>query len=138
MTRIPLPLRRLVLERARGCCEYCLIHEDDGYFAHEPDHIISEKHGGSTTADNLALACFFCNRYKGSDIASLDPETGRLTPLFNPRTQLWSDHFALEGPVIRPLTPEGRVTVMILQLNHPDRLFERQVLISAARYPSYG
>ena len=137
MTRIPLALRRLVSERARGRCEYCLIHEDDAYFAHEPDHIISEKHGGQATADNLALACFFCNRHKGSDIASLDPETGCLTPLFNPRTQHWSDHFVLEGPIIRPLTPEGRVTIIILQLNHPDRLFERQVLIAAGRYPRH-
>lgn len=93
--------------------------------AFEMEHIVAEKHGGITSADNLALACPYCNRYKGSDLGSLDPETGILTPFFNPRTQRWEDHFAVDGPRIIPLTPAGRVTILILQMNHPDRLRER-------------
>ena len=131
-----ISIRRLVRERASKCCEYCLIHEDDALLPHEADHIISEKHGGETTLENLALACFYCNRYKGSDIASIDPVTGALTPLFNPRTQTWEEHFRLEGVQIVPLTAEGRVTERILQFNHPDRLFERQILGDAGRNPS--
>ncbi|MBI1924157.1 HNH endonuclease [Candidatus Poribacteria bacterium] len=130
-----ISLRRLVRKRASRCCEYCLIHEDDALLPHEPDHIISEKHGGQTTPENLALACFYCNRYKGSDIASIDPVTGALTLLFNPRTQVWDEHFRLEGGRIIPLTAEGRVTERILQLNHPNRLFERQILRDAGIYP---
>jgi HNH endonuclease len=64
------------------------------------DHVIADKHGGQTVLDNLALSCTLCNRRKGSDIGSLDSETGSLVPLFNPRTQKWADHFILEGAYI--------------------------------------
>jgi len=63
---------------------------------HEPDHIIAKKHGGETALGNLANACFDCNRFKGSDIASLDPLTQDLVPLYNPRVALWRDHFVLK------------------------------------------
>ena len=132
---ISISIRRLLRERASKRCEYCLIHEDDAVFPHEADHIIAEKHGGETTTENLALACFYCNRYKGSDIASIDPVTGTLTLLFNPRNQVWEKHFRLEGVRIVPLTAEGRVTEYILQLNHPDRLLERQILRDMGGYP---
>ena len=63
-TYIPAETRRLVIGRAGRCCEYCLIHEDDTYFGCEVDHVVSEKHGGLTVAENLAYACLVCNRYK--------------------------------------------------------------------------
>ncbi len=101
----------------------------------EVEHIVAEKHGGATEEDNLALACPYCNRFKGTDLGSIDPETGQLTPFFNPRTQQWEEHFHLEGARILPFTPEGRVTVTILQFNHPDRILERQRLIEVDKYP---
>ena len=125
----------MVRERAGERCEYCLYAQEASFLAFEVEHIIAEKHGGATTADNLALACPHCNRFKGTDLGSLDPETGQLTPFFNPRTQQWTKHFRLDGAWIAPLTPEGRVTVAILQLNHPDRILERQRLIQAGEYP---
>jgi hypothetical protein len=76
----------------------------------------------------------YCNRFKGTDLGSLDPDTGLLTPFFNPRIQNWTNHFLLDGAEIVPLTPEGRVTVLILQFNHPGRLRERQHLIDAGQY----
>ena len=97
MSYLPAALRQQVRSQARNSCEYCLLAEEDAYFPHEPDHIIAEKHGGTNTLENLALACFDCNRFKGSNIASLDPEGGELTPLFNPRTQKWSEHFEVRG-----------------------------------------
>lgn len=135
-TYIPTALRQFVQERAGGRCEYCLYPQDVSFLAFEVEHIIAEKHGGATTADNLALACPYCNRFKGTDLGSLDPETGQLTPFFNPRTQRWADHFRLDAARIVPLTPEGRVTAAILQLNHPDRILERQRLIQAGKYPA--
>ena len=135
MTYVPADLRRAVFERAGGRCEYCLYPEACSFFSFEVEHIVAEKHGGTATLDNLALACPFCNRHKGTDLGSLDPETGQLTPFFNPRTQNWADHFRLDGAAIVPLTPEGRVTVAIFQLNHPDRVQERQRLIWAGEYP---
>jgi hypothetical protein len=127
---------RLVSVRAEGLCEYCLIHADDTYFGCEVDHVISRKHGGPTEAENLALACLFCNRQKGTDIGSILPGSNELIRLFHPRQDRWSGHFRLEGPVIRPLTPIGEVTANLLQLNSSDRLLERRLLIAIGRYPS--
>lgn len=128
--------RRRVIERAGGRCEYCLLHQSDAaLFDHEVDHIIAEKHGGQSSDDNLAFACFECNRYKGSDIASVDPESTVITPLFNPRQDVWTDHFALDGPIIKPLTATGRATVYLLRLNVEPRLQRREGLIALNRYP---
>ena len=122
--------------RANFVCEYCLIAEADAYFRFQVEHIISRKHGGSSELENLALACVFCNRYKGSDIASLIPESGELVRFFNPRINRWREHFRLNGVVIEPLTEIGEATVRILQMNHDDQILERQVLSRRGRYPS--
>jgi len=132
---IPEVLRRLVTERANACCEYCLLGADDNFFPHEVDHIIAEKHRGKTEEANLCLSCFDCNRYKGSDIGSVDIVTDRLTSLFHPRRQRWTDHFRLNGALIEPLTPEGRVTVYLLRLNDDERVAKRTELIELGRYP---
>lgn len=78
MTYISAALRRLVEERANYRCEYCLLPASVAFFPHEVDHVIAEKHGGATDADNLALACWRCNRHKGSDLGSFDPQTKAL------------------------------------------------------------
>ena len=129
-------LRRLVAQRANRLCEYCLISEDDTYFGCEVDHIISEKHGGSTNAENLAYACMECNRSKGSDVGSIVWSTGRFSRFFNPRTDRWSDHFALDNVVIVPRTEVGEATTRILDLNNAERLAERTALRAVNRYPS--
>jgi hypothetical protein len=94
-----------------------------------------EKHAGQTVIENLALSCTVCNRRKGSDLSSLDPVTGTLVPLFNPRTQLWSTHFRLEGAHILGMTIEGRTTAAFLRLNAAERLMERTAFPRAGRYP---
>jgi hypothetical protein len=135
MTYIPTALRQLVIERAGQRCEYCLFPQSVALFTFEMEHIIAEKHGGATIAENLALACPYCNRAKGTDLGSLDPETGQLTLFFNPRTQFWTDHFRLDQTIIMPLTSHGRVTVAILQFNQLQRLNERKGLIKLGEYP---
>jgi len=87
MSRVPERLRSQVRDRAHGQCEYCLIHEDEVLYPHEADHIVAEKHGGPTTLENLAWACGVCNRNKGSDVASIDANTGKVVPLFHPHLQ---------------------------------------------------
>jgi hypothetical protein len=124
--RISAALRREVRERARERCEYCLLAESQAFFPHEPDHLIARQHGGDTVSANLALACFDCNRFKGPNIASLDPLTGKLAPLFNPRIQTWSEHFKLNGGRIVPLTPIGRATEKMLRLNLSSRVEVRE------------
>ena len=127
-SRISSETRQIVAARANYVCEYCLIAEEDAYFRFQVEHIISRKHGGSSGLENLALACVFCNRYKGSDIASLIPETNDLVRFHNPRTMRWREHFRLNGVMIEPLTAIGEATVRILQMNHADQILERQVL----------
>jgi HNH endonuclease len=129
-------LRRLVAERAASLCEYCLIHESDTFLGCQVDHVISEKHGGTTQADNLAYACTFCNRAKGTDIGSLTSGSDNFVRFFNPRRDRWIDHFELVGVEIRAITDIGRATVRILEFNRPDRLRERQALVLVGRYPS--
>jgi hypothetical protein len=97
--------------------------------------VIAGKHGGITALANLALSCTPCNRRRGSDLSSVDPLTGKVVPLFNPRTQRWAEHFRLEGYHIIGLTPEGRTTVEFLQLNSYERLVERVELLRTGRYP---
>ncbi len=99
------------------------------------DHIIALKHGGQTSADNLALSCLSCNRHKGSDFATIDPVSEEITPLFNPRRQVWDEHFSLHDARIESITQIGQATVRLLKLNAPNRILERQVLISQKRYP---
>ncbi|MBI5667267.1 MAG: HNH endonuclease [Chloroflexi bacterium] len=133
---ISVELRRFVFDRAKGQCEYCLIHDDDGLWPHEIDHIYAEKHGGETIESNLCLSCDACNRYKGSDLASLDPESSEPVFLFHPRRDVWSDHFRLNDSIIEPLTPKGRATDRLLKLNLQERLDERTILIEIGRYPT--
>ncbi len=135
-SRISSETRQVVSTLANNTCEYCLITEEDAYFRFQVEHIISRKHGGSSELENLALACVFCNRYKGSDIASLIPETNKLIRFYNPRVDRWNEHFRLNGVVIEPLTEIGEATVRILQMNHDDQILERQVLSRRGRYPS--
>jgi hypothetical protein len=72
-----------------------------------------------------------CNLYKGPNIAGVDAVTGQLIRLFNPREQEWAEHFVREGPQIRGLTPIGRVTVHLLNMNDPQRVEVRRVCIAA-------
>jgi hypothetical protein len=128
-TYIPTSLRRMIFDQADRCCEYCLQPEIFAFCPHEIDHVIAEKHEGLTIAENLALACKLCNTFKGSDIASIDPLTGEITALYNPRMDVWREHFRLEDAVFIPLTAKARTTVRLLQINRTDRVAERQLWI---------
>lgn len=133
---ISTSLRQLINDRAGGKCEYCLIHQDFSIYSHEVDHAVAVKHGGSSTEENLVLACLSCNRYKGSDLTSIDPITQEITSLFNPRSYKWSNHFQLKESSILGITAIGRTTIFLLKLNEPKRLLIRKALISQQLYPS--
>ena len=138
ITYIPAALRRRVLVRANYQCEYCLLSATTIFYGCEIDHIISEKHGGTTTYSNLAYSCFYCNRNKGSDIATRDPVTGELVGFYNPRQDLWSSHFAFSSVdyvTFLPLTPVAEATIRIFGINEADRVWERLILHNSGRYP---
>lgn len=137
-TYIPVALKREVVKRAANHYEYCRLNQDDQFFTFEIDHIIAEKHGGLTQLDNLCLACADCNACKGSDVASVDWESGgNIIPLYHPRRDSWSEHFEIDlntGKIIG-ITPKGRVNIILLRINADDRIVDRKLLINNQRYP---
>ena len=106
---LPRALRIELAARARHRCEYCLLHADFALLPHESDHIIATQHSGATVSENLAFACFACNRLKGPNIASVDPDTCQVLQLFHPRRDVWAGHFRLDGARIIPLTATGQI-----------------------------
>ena len=133
---ISAQLRRAVKERAKGACEYCGVSDDVTLAPHEPDHIIAEQHGGATELENLAYACFRCNRFKGPNIATVDPQAGVLVPLCQPRSDHWHDHFNFipDSALIEPLTAIGHGTVSLLRFNDEQRIALRLELLRQGRY----
>ena len=115
-------LVRTVWRRAGNRCEYGLIPQFALPLPFQIDHVFAEKHGGQTVESNLALACPHCNRFKGPNIAGLDPDSGQPIRLFHPRTDVWTEHFEFDGPRIIGRTPIGRVTVHVLAMNADDLL----------------
>ena len=137
VTYLPAAVRRQVYERADGRCEYCRLAETDAFFAHEPDHIISEKHGGDSTINNLALSCQGCNNYKYVKTLARDPVTKRDAPLFHPRRDVWREHFAwsVDSLQLLGLTPTGRATVAALKLNREGVINLRYLLTFIGKHP---
>ena len=133
--RIGAAIRSAVIARAQNRCEYCGMPDTETLIGHEPDHVVATQHGGMATLENLAYACFLCNRFKGPNIASLDPVSGALTPLFNPRLDQWASHFRLTAGHIDARTAIGRATAFLLRLNDPDRVTARAHLLRQGRYP---
>lgn len=117
-------LKAFVIQRAGSRCEYCTVHQDHDRMLRFPvDRIIAGQHGGDYTRENTALACPLCNGKKGPNIASVDPGTTEpILPLFNPRADKWSDHFQFNGPYIVGLTPTGRATAALLNMNADRRI----------------
>lgn len=128
-------LELLVRTRASGRCEYCQMPQQHSDLLFHCDHIVAIKHRGPDEADNLALACTHCNLHKGPNIAGVDPVSGQVARLFHPRKDVWSDHFAWAGAELLGKTDVGRVTVAVLEINHPDYLAARSALIDEGLFP---
>jgi hypothetical protein len=86
------------------------------------EHIIAKKHGGGDGIENLAFACMDCNLHKGPNLTGLDPESGEVITLFHPRRQVWSEHFVWQALLLRGLTPIGRTTIRVLDMNSTERV----------------
>jgi len=120
---------KLIWDRAEGRCEYCHLSQTDTNLPHEIDHIRARKHRGSTTLQNTCLACAYCNAAKGSNAGGYDPLTDQLVSLFDPRVDIWSDHFEWNGPILTGKTAIGRTTIEVLGINRPERVKHRRFLI---------
>jgi hypothetical protein len=134
---IPEYLRERVTQQGRRRCGYCLTQQRVVGTPMEIDHIIPEALGGKTEEENLCLACKLCNGYKGDEITAVDPLTGEVVALFDPRHQRWNEHFAWtpEGDQITGLTSIGRATVKALKLNRDSLVESRQLWVEAGWHP---
>jgi hypothetical protein len=134
---IPTELRRQISADANYRCGYCLSAEVLIGAPMSVDHIIPVAAGGATVRENLWLACRPCNEFKSSRTHAEDPETGTIVPLFNPRTQIWTVHFAWRDDATHlvGLTPTGRATVLALQLNRPMLVRARRRWVQVGWHP---
>jgi len=121
-------LRQLVRDRAAGVCEYCHFPEAVSFNPFQVDHIIAEKHDGPTLEKNLAWSCYYCNTYKGPNIAGWNSEEDIIVRLYHPRKDQWEDHFQWQGALLTGKTPVGIATINVLRINHPDSVAVRQMI----------
>jgi HNH endonuclease len=134
---IPVALKQLVFNRARGLCEYC---RSQARFAIDPlviDHIQPVSRGGKTIAENLALSCQTCNNYKYTKTEAPDPVTNQSVSLFHPREMLWKEHFTWNEDVTQSIgiTSVGRATIILLQINRDGVVNIRRVLAIMGYHP---
>jgi hypothetical protein len=116
------------MQRAQSRCEYCRLPSVFHPAPFQIDHVIALQHGGPTALENLALACIHCNRFKGPNIAGIDPDSGEIVRLFNPRRDVWTQHFVWNGPRLEALGPIGSATIMLLLINDPEVVTVRTAL----------
>jgi len=138
-SHISVKLRKMIAERARGCCEYCLSQAYFSIQSFSVEHIIPYIKGGKTEPDNLALSCQGCNNHKHVKTEGTDTISSRIVPLYHPRQQKWDEHFVWNDDcsLIIGLTPTGRATVEILRLNRDGLVNLRQLLYSAKKHPPF-
>lgn len=127
-------IKRLVYKRAEGCCEYCQTCEANIGQAMHIEHI--DPNGGDVI-ENLCLSCANCNLSKSKTTTALDPDTGERFSIFNPRTQVWSDHFVwIDGGLrLRGLTTIGRATIQRLKINQERVIIARRRWIAGGYHP---
>ena len=127
--------RQFVSGRAGGRCEYCHAVEVGQLATFELEHVVPPGAGGTDEVENLAWACGRCNRSKSDRIELVDPQSGAIVPIFDPRVMRWGDHFAWQGHELIGRTPAGRALVEALDLNSARRVAIRQDEQILGRFP---
>jgi 5-methylcytosine-specific restriction endonuclease McrA len=127
-------LERQVWQRAAQACEYCRVPQSASRLPLHVEHIIARQHGGKTKASNLAIACPRCNLHKGPNLSGIDPRTGGVVRLYNPRRHKWERHFRWSGPYVVGRTATGRATITVLAMNDPGAVEVRRELIAAGTF----
>ena len=117
------------------CCEYCRLAEAVSFYTFHIEHIKSIKHGGLSILFNLAYCCPDCNFFKGTDLGTFVNSDTNLVRFFNPRKDIWEEHFELQNGSIYGITEIGITTERIFKFNDIERLIFRRQLISLDLYP---
>jgi hypothetical protein len=126
-----LVIAQFVRGRAGNRCEYCRLPQNaSAFLTFHVEHILAQQHISDDSIFNLALACPDCNRHKGPNLTTIDPGTRELIRIFNPRTDVWAEHFQLQGAAIVGRTQIGIATVRLLKMNTVERLKMRLKLLS--------
>jgi HNH endonuclease len=130
--------RKIVKIRAEYLCEYCLCPE---YFSPDPfevEHITASSKGGKDDLLNLALACSGCNGYKSDFMEAIDPASGVIVRLYNPRKDIWAEHFCWneDYTLILGVSPVGRATATKLRLNRQGVVNLRIILRQVGEFPN--
>jgi hypothetical protein len=135
--RIPAKVRRLVIERAHQCCEYCVSQEKFATQSFSIEHIDPRSQGGNNLPDNLAFACQGCNGHKFTKTKAIDPLTKQTSALYNPRKDSWHEHFCWneDYTLILGITATGRATIETLKINRSSVLNLRQALYALGSHP---
>jgi len=134
MSDVSTILHDEVVARAGNRCEYCQLSQLGQEATFHIDHVIPRSAGGPTEKDNLALACVSCSLRKWAKQSAADTDSGEVVLLFNPRMQVWADHFRWDGGVVFPLTATGRATAMALAMNRPLIVAIREEEIARGRH----
>lgn len=135
MSQVTERLRKLVVQRAANCCEYCGLSQDGQEATFHIDHIVPVAVGGEAIPDNLALACVSCSLRKSARETATDPLSGEDVRLYHPRQDKWNDHFHWDGVYLVGLTSIGRATVDALQMNRRLILAIRNEELRLGRHP---
>lgn len=126
--------RTLVRRRAGGRCEYCRFPDHFLDLPFHVEHVVASVHRRDDSLANLAWACARCNLRKGPNLSTIDPATGETSALFNPRTMIWSEHFVIHDAHVEGVTPSGRGTARLLDMNNEQRLRHRRELIEQGTF----
>ena len=137
MSKIALKLRSKIIKRAKGFCEYCKANSNFSESPFEAEHINPISKRGKTTLANLAFACRGCNLFKSDKVENYDVVSNKIVRLFNPRKDIWSEHFtwAKDFTLMAGLTPIGRVTVELLKVNRSNLINQRKMLHKYGKHP---
>ena len=130
-------LRAAVISRASKCCEYCKSQDKYSPTIFTIDHVLPESLDGTSDFENLAYACFLCNRLKSNKLKVFDEITEKWVPLFNPRKDAWNEHFSWneDGTKIIGITIVGRCTVKEIKLNREKLVEYRNCIIPFGTHP---
>jgi HNH endonuclease len=135
--RISTELRKQVIDRANGCCEFCCAQLRYSPNSFHVEHHIPISLGGSSTVENLTLACPQCNLHKASKTEAIDPVMEQVVLIFNPRQMSWLDHFTWSDDTLYMIgiTSIGRATVELLQTNRENLVNLRWALQQLSLHP---
>lgn len=133
MSRVGPDTAARVRARAGSRCEYCHMRPEWTILGFQIDHIIAQKHAGSSFEENLAFACLRCNARKGPNVAGVDPVLGEITPLFHPRQDSWAEHFEWHGAWLFGRTPRARSTIHVLGINDTEAVQARASMMAEGR-----